>query len=307
MPRPNHLITATVLAASLWLAAPSALAQAPAADLIKWAPADADLVGGVNLRAAAVMPLFKSVLDSEFIAPELDASVDLLRLALDLSGSNRPERGAFWGRKGDADSAVVVIGGNVNQERFLTDLKARPDYASKTQDGVVLHRWIENSGQRHHYAAFLNSGTLALGNRPESLLAAHRAGTSGKSFTKLPAASLLPADRTLTGFALMRAPERLVPPEYGSDTMKARAGLFTFKPQDDKNRIEATVFADSQEAAQQWGNMANGMVALMPWQVESPALAEAIRSVHVKQRVDNSVSASLVAPPTTIIELMHAP
>lgn len=299
------LLKVLVVSACLMFAAPIARAQAPGIDLIKWAPADVDLVGGVDLRSAAKMPLFQSVLDSEFHAPELNGAVDLLRVALDVSGGNRPERGAFWGRKGVADSAVVVLSG-VNRERFVTDIKARPDYATKSQDGLLLHRWIDDSGARHHYAAFLNDTTLALSDRTDTLVAAHRAGTSGKSFAKAGAASLIPPDRTLTGFALLRSPERLVPREYGSETMRARAGLFTFKPQDDKNRIEATVFADSAESAQQWGNMATGMAALLPWQVEEPELAAALRDVHIRQRADNSVSASLAAAPSTLVGLMHA-
>lgn len=302
----RRTLSLSLLLAGLMVAAPKAGAQIPAADLLKWAPADADLVGSVNLRSASTTPLFRAVLDSEFMAPELNGAVELLRLALDASGANRPENGAFWGRKGDADSAVVVITGNLNRETFIADLKARPDYATRQQDGLLLHRWIDNSGSRHHYAAFLNPTTLALSNRTDTLIAAYRAGGAGGGFVKAGAASMLPADKSLLGYALMRSPERLVPAEYGSDSMRARAGLFTLKPADDKSRVEATVFADSAESAKQWNNLAAGMVALLPWQMESPAAAAAIRDIHLKQRNDNTVSATLTAPQSTLVELMRA-
>ena len=134
---------------------------ATAADnLLSYAPADTQIVIGINIRKVADTPFVQKMIrekggekaEAQLAVLQGIAGVDLLK---DL------DRAWLWGRPDDDDSIGVVVEGRINQEKLLNLLKANEDYTTSVMDGVTVHEWKDKGEKRIKYGLFLPEGAAA--------------------------------------------------------------------------------------------------------------------------------------------------
>jgi hypothetical protein len=247
---------------------------ATAADsLLSYAPADTQIVIGINIRKIADTPFVQAII-KEKGGEKAEAQLAILQGAVGVDLMKDLDRAWLWGRADDDDSIGIAVEGRINQEKLLNLLKANEKYASATVDGVTVHEWKDEKEKRMKYGVFLPEGAAAVFNTKAALTAALSAKKAGDGFVAGEDAKRLPTGHAdAAAFGLIIKPKGAGKDGKFKETLKAEAASAMLKIDGETLTADVAAVAESPEAAQSWLDLAKGFVALLKLQGDNAGLS----------------------------------
>jgi len=249
---------------------------------LSWTPADYEFIASVNLRQLADSALVQQILHEK----GGDKLVAVLQVFKGITGADPLkdfDRFSLWCRIDDKDSVILLLQGRFNQEPLITLLKVNPKYQATQRSGVTMHEWFDEKEKRMKYGAFLPDGSVVICNQPQgidAIIGAH--ADASKGFLGTPKAKQVPSNSdSLTAWAMIVKPERVLPNGKFKDTLKAESALATLTLNPEDVTVSLNVKTITSEAGQGWLDMAKGMIALCRLQQDNVGLRKLTEGAQV--------------------------
>jgi len=251
---------------------------------LSWTSADSEFIASVNLRQVADSALTQRIL-REKGGDKIEATLQVLKNLTGTDLLKDIDRAAIWCRIDDNDSVVLLFQGRFKQETLITLLKLNPKYKATQRSGVTMHEWLDEKEKHMKYGAFLPDGSVVICNQPQGLDAAVEAhADASKGFLGTPKAKQLPSNSdSLSAWAMIFRPERVLPNSKLKDTLQAESALATLALKPESVTVFLNVKTTTSKAAQGWLDMAKGLIALCRLQQDNAELRKISEGAQVSE------------------------
>ena len=134
---------------------------APAADLLRYVPQDAEVVIGIDVQALTAQPAFEKVYD-RLDTSKFEAGINAL---YDITGVHLMqdiEALMFVGELRDEGQGAIVIRGNWNRAGLEDLVSWNPTYQTEEQGGKTMHIWWDENESKQQHAVFVEDNVLVM-------------------------------------------------------------------------------------------------------------------------------------------------
>ncbi len=300
---------ATVVLAALAILSIAHRPALAAENPLAMAAADAEFLVSINVRQVADSPITDKILQDQK-GGQIKAGIQVIQNLTGVDLFKDLDRICLWGRIDDNDSVAIAVQGRFSAEKIIPLLKLNPEYKTSEIKGITIHEWFDKGEKRMKYGAFLSDGLVMLVNKRERLENAIelRAGAGAASgFLASPNAKLIPANSDqLAAWLFIMRPNRALPNGKMKDTLQAESALVTATLEPEAISLQARIDVASDEAAQEWLNLLQGVAAIGRLQHDN-ALVQRLAAGARVSRVEGSKSVAfgLKVPTQDVMEIIQ--
>jgi hypothetical protein len=175
------------------LAVAAALAVATvatAADLIRFAPKESEVVARLDVPKLVASNQFEALMNS--------AQGERIKAGMSIVGGltgmdlQKDLQEIYLFARMNSKSGIIMATGRFDQEKMLTLVRVNQSYEKKTVDGLDIHHWVDD-GQK--YATFPEAGQLVITDSEPAMEAFLRTrGNPETSFVQTEAGKSIPKD-----------------------------------------------------------------------------------------------------------------
>lgn len=283
----RSLLVMVALAAFALVGLPRPVAAAE--DLAGLIPPGAEIAASLNVKTLVETGFLRKLVEKSG-NKKVDAQLNLFRnlTGIDVFGGDL-ERVSLFGSVGKDDEHLIAFEGRFDQTKLVDLLKVNDQYEESTIAGQKAYQWFDKGENRLKFGAFTSAGTALISGSRASIEAALNKGVDrsqsevASEFKKL--SSGAKGSTALMAFVL-------VPKDKVGKNFPAAEQLHSLSGTVDVTETTMSVAATANllkaDKAQQWLDLARGVLALAALQGDKPAVAELARRTQVTMEKDKN-------------------
>jgi hypothetical protein len=264
---------------------------------LAYAPADSEIIISANLRGVIDSKLFQRMLKQKE-GEKLDAQLQIVKNLVGANPLKDLDSACVWGRVDQKETIVLVVQGRFNKDALISLVKANDQYSTSVVQGFTVHQWFDDNEKRMKYGVFLDEGDVAIFNSVDTVEKCLATKAANSGFLTSPKASLIPAGSDdAAAWALLIKRDAANGDATRAMKVQPSSASAVITLTDTAIETRLVVSADSQPHAQDWLDIAKGLLAVCRLQEDNAQLRQIAESAKVSaEATGNAVAVQITVP-----------